>query len=142
MIDAASGLQRVLTDLIALASQAKHAQWTATGPNAPDLRRQLDKITNTARHHADAVADRMRTLRAVPDGRLDTVAATTTLPAFPDGPATAEIIAQRLATTAAGIRAVLDDRSADRATADLLQTILRAVDRQGWLLTAGPSPDG
>jgi hypothetical protein len=44
---------------------------------------QLDELVDAAREASDTIAERMRALDAVPDGRSDTVAATTSLPQFP-----------------------------------------------------------
>ena len=40
-------------------------------------------LVDFAREASDTIAERMRALDAVPDGRSDTVAASTTLPQFP-----------------------------------------------------------
>ena len=54
---------------------------------------QLDEIIEAAREFSDTVAERMRALHALPDGRSDTVAETTTLPEFPQGEIdTAEVV--------------------------------------------------
>ncbi|TCN39666.1 ferritin-like protein [Kribbella orskensis] len=78
-------LQRVLNDLIELQLQGKQAHWNVVGANFRDLHLQLDEIVDEARTAADTFAERMRALGAVPDGRSDTVAAGTSLPAFPAG---------------------------------------------------------
>ena len=78
-------LQAVLVDLIELHVQAKQAHWNVVGRNFRDLHRQLDEIIDDARAFSDTVAERMRALHAVPDGRSVTVSATTTLPEFPAG---------------------------------------------------------
>src|ERR1700733_15464974 len=76
-------LQKVLVDLIELHLQGKQAHWNLVGTNFRDLHLQLDDIVDTAREASDTIAERMRALDAVPDGRSDTVTASTTLPAFP-----------------------------------------------------------
>src|SRR6202020_2836354 len=78
-------LQRVLVDLIELHLQGKQAHWNLVGTNFRDLHLQLDEIVDSAREAADTIAERMRALDAVPDGRTDTVAATTSVPAAPAG---------------------------------------------------------
>ncbi|MDT7770737.1 MAG: starvation-inducible DNA-binding protein, partial [Mycobacterium sp.] len=78
-------LQRVLVDLIELHLQGKQAHWNLVGTNFRDLHLQLDEIVDSAREAADTIAERMRALDAVPDGRTDTVAATTSVPAVPAG---------------------------------------------------------
>src|SRR6202046_2962900 len=81
----AENLQKVLVDLIELHLQAKQAHWNLVGTNFRDLHLQLDSIVDVAREAADTIAERMRALDAVPDGRTDTVAATTSVPAVPAG---------------------------------------------------------
>src|SRR6476646_10234505 len=76
-------LQRVLVDLIELHLQGKQAHWNVVGTNFRDLHLQLDELVDFAREASDTVAERMRALDAVPDGRSDTVASGTTLPRFP-----------------------------------------------------------
>src|ERR1700721_432981 len=78
-------LQKVLVDLIELHLQGKQAHWNVVGTNFRDLHLQLDSIVDIAREAADTIAERMRALDAVPDGRTDTVAATTSAPAVPAG---------------------------------------------------------
>lgn len=73
-------LQKVLVDLIELHLQGKQAHWNVVGTNFRDLHLQLDSIVDTAREASDTIAERMRALDAVPDGRSDTVAGTTTVP--------------------------------------------------------------
>src|SRR6516165_5803679 len=80
-----SSLQRVLVDLIELHLQGKQAHWNVVGTNFRDLHLQLDELVDAAREASDTIAERMRALDAVPDGRSDTVAATTSLPQFPAG---------------------------------------------------------
>src|SRR5271166_3526530 len=79
----AEDLQRVLVDLIELHLQGKQAHWNVVGTNFRDLHLQLDEIVDIAREASDTIAERIRALNAVPDGRSDTVTASTTLPAFP-----------------------------------------------------------
>ena len=62
-------LQTVLVDLIELHLQGKQAHWNLVGTNFRDLHLQLDSIVDTAREASDTIAERMRALDAVPDGR-------------------------------------------------------------------------
>src|ERR1700709_1994691 len=76
-------LQQILMDLIELHLQGKQAHWNLVGTNFRDLHLHLDVVVDIAREASDTIAERMRALNAVPDGRSDTVTASTTLPAFP-----------------------------------------------------------
>src|SRR5246127_4690448 len=78
-------LQKILVDLIELNLQGKQAHWNLVGTNFRDLHLQLDDIVDIAREAADTIAERMRALDAVPDGRTDTVAVTTSVPAIAPG---------------------------------------------------------
>src|SRR6478736_4373235 len=78
-----SNLQRVLVDLIELHLQGKQAHWNVVGSNFRDLHLQLDELVDFAREASDTIAERMRALDVVPDGRSDTVAASTSVPQFP-----------------------------------------------------------
>src|ERR1044072_1313853 len=78
-----ANLQKVLVDLIELHLQGKQAHWNVVGTNFRDLHLQLDELVDFAREASDTVAERMRALDAVPDGRSATVADGTSLPEFP-----------------------------------------------------------
>src|SRR6478735_1836211 len=101
-------LQEVLVDLIELHLQGKQAHWNVVGKNFRDLHLQLDEIIDDAREFSDVVAERMRALHGLPDGRSDTVAATTTLPEYPHGEVlttdTVDLITQRLEATVGTMR--------------------------------------
>lgn len=132
-------LQRVLVDLIELHIQGKQAHWNVVGANFRDLHLQLDEVVDAAREASDTIAERMRALDVVPDGRSDTVAATTTLPQFPAfEQGTAEIvdlISTRVYATVDTLRAVHDDVDAeDPSTADLLHQIIDSLEKLAWMI--------
>lgn len=137
----ADDLQRVLVDLIALHLQGKQAHWNVVGRNFRDLHLQLDEIVTAAREFADTIAERMRALNAVPDGRADTIAATTSLPRFPSGEQTTstvvDLITERLRRAAATARAVHDEvDQEDPSTADLLHAIIDSLEKYAWMVSA------
>jgi starvation-inducible DNA-binding protein len=132
-------LQIVLVDLIELQLQAKQAHWNVVGTNFRDLHLQLDSLVDAAREASDTIAERMRALDAVPDGRSDTVVATTTVPAMPPGllgvTGTVDMISNRIYAVVSTIRAVHDDvDAADPSTADLLHAIIDRLEKEAWLL--------
>jgi starvation-inducible DNA-binding protein len=134
-------LQKVLVDLIELHLQGKQAHWNVVGPNFRDLHLQLDEIVDAAREFSDDVAERLRALHAVVDGRSDTVAATTTLPAFPDGEVltrdTVDLITERIDATVSTARAVHDDvDEEDPTSADLLHAIIDRLEQLSWMVSA------
>ncbi len=133
--------QKVLVDLIELSLQGKQAHWNVVGRNFRDTHLQLDEIIDAAREFADTVAERMRALHALPDGRSDTVAETTTLPEFPQGEiATSEVIdliTARLEATIATCREVHDEvDDEDPTTADILHSILERLEQLAWMVSA------
>jgi hypothetical protein len=71
-----TNLQSVLVDLIELHVQGKQAHWSVVGKNFRDLHLQLDEIIDDARIFTDELAERMRALDALPDGRTETVTKT------------------------------------------------------------------
>src|ERR1700737_3949209 len=105
-------LQKVLVDLVELHLQGKQAHWNVVGTNFRDLHLQLDDIVAIAREAADPIAERMRALDAVPDGRTDPGAATTSVPAAPAGligtTDTVDIITDRIYAAVDTARAVHD----------------------------------
>src|ERR1700754_4452106 len=120
----AGNLQRVLVDLIELHLQGKQAHWNVVGTNFRDLHLQLDELVDFARASSDLIAERMRALDSAPDGRSDTVAASTTLPEFPGYEhSTTEVVDLITARTYAAvdtIRSVHDEvDEEDPNTADL-----------------------
>lgn len=134
-------LQKVLVDLIELALQGKQAHWNVVGRNFRDTHLQLDEIIEAARGFADTVAERMRSLHALPDGRSDVVAETTTLPEFPQGEiATTEVVdlmTERLDAVAGTCREVHDAvDEEDPTSADILHAILERVEQLSWMVSA------
>lgn len=134
-------LQKVLVDLIELHLQAKQGHWNLVGTNFRDLHLQLDSVVDTAREASDTIAERMRALDGVPDGRSDTVVATTTVPAVPPGllgvTDTVDMITTRIYAVVSTVRGVHDDvDTADPSTADLLHAIIDDLEKEAWLLKA------
>ena len=134
-------LQQVLVDLIELHVQGKQAHWNVVGKNFRDLHLQLDEIIDSAREFSDTVAERMRALHAVPDGRSDTVAAMTTLPEYPNGEIdtaeTVDLVTVRLESVVATMREVHDTvDEADPTSADLLHAIIESLEQYAWMVSA------
>ncbi|MDX2376698.1 DNA starvation/stationary phase protection protein [Microbacterium sp. LRZ72] len=134
-------MQRVLVDLLELQLQGKQAHWNVVGANFRDMHLQLDEIIDAARGFSDSVAERMRALHALPDGRSDTVAETTTLPAFPHGEITTsdtiDLITERLEAVIETVREVhdpIDDE--DPTSADILHGVLESLEQFAWMVSA------
>ncbi|RZU66394.1 starvation-inducible DNA-binding protein [Microterricola gilva] len=134
-------LQQVLVELLELQLQGKQAHWNVVGKNFRDLHLQLDEIIDSAREFSDVVAERMRALHSVPDGRSDTIAATTTLPVYPAGETdtaeTVDLITARLQAVAGTARSVHDVvDAADPTSADILHTIIEKIEQYAWMVGA------
>lgn len=134
-------LQKVLVDLLELASQGKQAHWNVIGTNFRDTHLALDEIIDSAREFSDTIAERMRALHALPDGRSDTVAESTTLPEFPQGEiATTDVIdliTARLEDTVATCRGVHDEvDEEDPTSADILHEIIEKLEQYAWMMSA------
>lgn len=135
----AANLQRVLVDLIELHLQGKQAHWNVVGTNFRDLHLQLDELVDFAREGSDTVAERMRALDAVPDGRSDTVAATTSLPEFPAYERSTgdvvDLITVRIGAAVDTMRGVHDAVDAeDPTTADILHQLIDGLEKLAWLI--------
>lgn len=144
----ANNLQAVLVDLLDLAIQGKQAHWNVVGRNFRDTHRQLDEIIDDARTFSDTIAERMRALHAVPDGRSAAIAKTTSLPEFPAGEVstteTIDLVTERLEAAVGTVRDVHDAvDEEDPTSADLLHAIIERLEQFAWMVSAeNRSPAG
>jgi starvation-inducible DNA-binding protein len=134
-------LQAVLVDLIELHLQGKQAHWNVVGTNFRDTHLILDEMVDAARELSDEVAERMRALHALPDGRSETVSTTTTLPKFPEDQVdTAEVVSlitARLDAAAETCRRVHDEvDDEDPTTADILHEVIETLEKYSWMVGA------
>ncbi|GAB3143103.1 Dps family protein [Marisediminicola antarctica] len=134
-------LQKVLVDLIELHLQGKQAHWSVVGKNFRDLHLQLDEIIVAAREFSDQVAERMRALHAMPDGRSQTIVDQTTLPKYPgdevDTATVVDLITERLEATVATMRGVHDEiDEEDPTSADILHAIIEKLEQFAWMVSA------
>ena len=132
-------LQKVLVDLIELHLQGKQAHWNVVGTNFRDLHVQLDELVDFAREGSDTIAERMRALDAVPDGRSDTIAGSTTLPQFPAYElGTTEVVDLITARTYAAVDTLRTVHNAvdaeDPSTADILHQLIDGLEKLAWLI--------
>ena len=136
-----TNLQSVLVDLIELHLQGKQAHWNVVGKNFRDLHLQLDEIIDDARLFADELAERMRALQAVPDGRSTAVAEGTSLPPFPAGLVdtkdTVTLVVSLLRGTVQTMRDVHDQvDEEDPTTADILHGFIGKLEQYAWMVDA------
>lgn len=137
----ADNLQAVLVDLIELGIQGKQAHWNVVGTNFRDMHLQLDEIIEVARTLSDEVAERMRALEVLPDGRSETVTKSTSLPKFPadqvDTSQVTDLITERLVAAAGTCRRVHDAvDEADPTTADILHAVIEKLEQYAWMVSA------
>ena len=134
-------LQRVLTDLIALELVGKQIHWNIVGPNFRDVHLNLDDVVDIAREGSDEVAERMRAINAVPDGRPTTVSAATTVPAAPEGEIlTGEGVAyivSAIEAVVATLRGVDEDvDSEDPTSSGIVEDLTGKLEQQAWFLSS------
>ena len=134
-------LQRVLTDLIALELVGKQIHWNIVGPNFRDVHLNLDEVVDIAREGSDEVAERMRAINAVHDGRPATVSAATTVPAAPEGEIlTSEGVAyivSAIEAVVATLRGVDEDvDSEDPTSSGIVEDLIGKLEQQAWFLSS------
>ena len=136
-----NNFQRVLVDLIALELVGKQAHWNIVGPNFRDVHLNLDEVVDIAREGSDEVAERMRAINAVPDGRPATVSAATTVPAAPEGEIlTSEGVAyivSAIEAVVATLRGVDEDvDSEDPTSSGIVEDLIGKLEQQAWFLSS------
>ncbi len=136
-----NNLQAILVDLVELHLQGKQAHWNVVGSNFRDVHLQLDEVVDAARLFADEMAERMRALHAVPDGRSSTVVATSTLEPLPAGLVdtkdAVDLVVRRLGRTVQTIRDVHDQvDEEDPTTADILHAFISRLEHYAWMVGA------
>jgi starvation-inducible DNA-binding protein len=136
-----NALQEVLVDLTELHLQGKQAHWNVVGTNFRDTHLVLDEVVEEARRASDEIAERMRALHAVPDGRSDVVAATTSLPELPQGEISTtdvvDLMTVAIESAVGTMRRVRDGvDSEDPSTADLLHGIILRLEQLAWFIAA------
>ncbi|WP_315584009.1 DNA starvation/stationary phase protection protein [Actinomyces viscosus] len=134
-------LQRVLVDLIALGIATKQAHWNIVGPNFRDLHLNFDAVVDIAREGSDEVAERMRAINAVPDGRPATVAADSTIPTLPKDEITVSegvaYIVSAIEAAVATLRGVHDDvDDEDPNTSGIIEDLTAKLEEQAWFISA------
>ena len=134
-------LQRVLTDLIALELVGKQIHWNIVGPNFRDVHLNLDEVVDIAREGSDEVAERMRAINAVPDGRPATVAAGATVPSLPkdeitvsEGVAYVVSAIEAVVSTLRGVHDAVDDE--DPTSSGIVEDLIGKLEQQAWFLSA------
>src|SRR6478736_3956620 len=120
---------------------AKPAHWNVVGLNFRDTHLVLDEVVDAAREFSDQVAERMRAVYVIPDGRATTVAERSSLPDFPTGELNTadavDLITASLYAVSGTARRIHDDVDAeDPTTADILHAILERLEQLAWMIDA------
>lgn len=132
-------LQQMLVDLTDLQLQGKQLHWNVVGKNFRDTHLVLDEVVDAAREFSDTVAERMRAVYAIPDARVKTVAAQSSLPELAPGEIdtadTVDAIVASLYAVAGTARRIHRDVDAeDPTTADILNGVLERIEQLAWLI--------
>ena len=132
-------LQGSLIDLLDLSLTAKQAHWNVTGRTFKMIHEQLDVLTSLARTGADSVAERAVMIAVNPDGRVQTVAHETSLPALEPGwlpeDKVIHAVVEALSSTISRFRERIDAVEADQVTQDLLTSITGQLEEQHWMFS-------
>jgi len=135
----AAALQQTLVELIDLSLQAKHFHWSVIGPRFRSVHLELDEITDAVRLAYDEAAERLAALDVPPDGRLATIAGSTSLAAPGDGwqddDSVLGAMCDRLTHVASQIQArAVEIGETDLVSQDLLVGIAGMLQKHAWML--------
>ena len=133
-------LQRALVDVTALSLIGKQVHWNVVGQGFRSVHLNLDVVVDIARTASDDIAERMRALNAVPDGRPDAVAASS-LPAAPaalvgvsDAADYTVSAINAVVTTMRDIHKVVDET--DAMSSGIIEDIVLKLEKQAWFLAS------
>ncbi len=132
-------LQQTLVDLIALELQAKQAHWNVRGPSFRSLHLALDEVVGAVRTQLDEVAERLAQIGGTPDGRAETVAATTILEPIDGGiletQKTFVVMSEKVQRVSDQVKQAIEAVDGlDPVSGDLLIGTSGALDLQAWFL--------
>jgi starvation-inducible DNA-binding protein len=137
--EGARELQATLVELVDLSLLGKQLHWTVVGRVFKPLHEHLDELVDEWRDLADTVAERAVALGFAPDGQAAAVSATSEIPAVERTQLEADVVvrelAERLADVTERIRARMDRLGEiDLASQDVLIEVVRALEKQLWML--------
>jgi starvation-inducible DNA-binding protein len=139
---AASWLQRLVPQLVAVTLDAKQAHWNVTGPCFLPLHQLTDHLAGDARRWTDRAAERALALGLAIDARAATVASSAR--DFPAGELTdreviGELIASLDRAIATARRSLSDLERWDLVAHGITLEILEGLEHHRWLLRAQKS---
>ena len=138
--DLVAGLNQSVAILTDLAIGYKQAHWNLVGRDFIQLHELTDRLAGEAHTHTDTVAERALALGGTVDGTLQAAAETSPLPAFPRQERNAtrliEELLGRLDVAVAAMRGSMDASANEPNTQDVYVEILRALEKDRWMLQA------
>lgn len=127
----------ILTDL---AIGYKQAHWNLTGRDFIQLHELTDRLATEAHDHTDLVAERALALGGAVDGTLQSATEQSPLPAMSRTERNAtrliEQLLQRLDVGVESLRRAMDAAASEPNTQDVYVEILRALEKDRWMLQA------
>ncbi|UNO39623.1 DNA starvation/stationary phase protection protein [Streptomyces sp. MST-110588] len=134
-------LQGALVDLVDLSLVAKQVHWNVYGPRFRSVHLQLDDVVDTARQHADTVAERASAIGVTPDGRAETVAKTSGIGTVQDGWIKDADAVQTLVRALGAVIERMRERikvtdEPDPVTQDILIGLTADLEKHHWMFQA------
>jgi starvation-inducible DNA-binding protein len=135
-----AGLNQSVAILTDLAIGYKQAHWNLVGRDFIQLHELTDRLAAEAHAHTDTVAERALALGGTVDGTLQAAAEVSPLPAFPRRERNAtqlvEELLGRLDVAVETMRGSMDASADEPNTQDVYVEILRALEKDRWMLQA------
>lgn len=135
-------LNQHLVDAIDLKLALKQAHWNVQGPQFIALHELFDQVAARMDEHADTMAERVVQLGGSATGTTQSVAGTTSLPAYPaeatEQRVHLEALTERMVAFGKSCRKAIDeaDSAGDADTADIMTGVSREVDKDAWFVGA------
>lgn len=134
-------LQGALVDLVDLSLVAKQVHWNVVGSRFRSVHLQLDEVVDTARQHADTVAERASAIGVTPDGRAGTVAETSGIDTVPDGWVKDTDAVQTLVRALGAViermrKRIAETDAPDPVSQDLLIALTGDLEKHHWMFQA------
>jgi starvation-inducible DNA-binding protein len=132
-------LQLTVVELIALSLVGKHLHWNIVGSGFRDFHLHLDELVDEWRGLSDTAAERAVAIGYAADGRAPTVAELSALRATEPGPVSVQVAVRELAERVAEVDERVRERAGrladvDLASQDVLTEIIRALEKQLWMI--------
>lgn len=133
-------LQGALVDVTALSLVGKQIHWNIVGAGFLTIHENLDAVVDIAREASDEIAERMRALNVVPDGRPEAVAANT----LPTAPEELVIVSDAVDYAVAAINATVATLRENRKVVDetdpqsagIFDDVVLKLEQQAWFLAS------